>query len=174
MPSFHHRNPGILGLLGSTSVAQRPYYGIICDGVHVHPNSVRIGYHAHRQGAILVTDAMSAMGLNNGSYTLGSNMNVTKTDQGVHLKGTTTLAGSSATMPECIRNLVAFTNCSLAEALTCATQHPADLLGIAHKKGTFSYGADADIVLLDDDLNVRRVFVGGDEVDTERFQNRGL
>ncbi|KAJ1672753.1 N-acetyl-glucosamine-6-phosphate deacetylase, partial [Spiromyces aspiralis] len=63
-PVFHQRDPGIVGLLGSPR--ERPYYGIICDGIHVHPNSVKIAYNAHPGGAILVTDAMAAQGLPEG------------------------------------------------------------------------------------------------------------
>ncbi|KAF9584028.1 hypothetical protein BGW38_007820 [Lunasporangiospora selenospora] len=93
MPQFHHRDPGVIGLLGSRLDLPRPYYGLICDGIHVHPNSVKIAYDSHPEGVILVTDAMSAMGLPTGTYQLG-NMDVTKEDDRVYIEGTDTLAGS--------------------------------------------------------------------------------
>jgi len=92
MPQFHHRDPGVIGLLGSRLDLPRPYYGLICDGIHVHPNSVKIAYDSHPEGVILVTDAMSAMGLAPGNYRLG-NMNVTKEEDRVYIEKTDTLAG---------------------------------------------------------------------------------
>ncbi|KAF8933534.1 hypothetical protein BGZ52_007381 [Haplosporangium bisporale] len=92
MPQFHHRDPGVIGLLGSRLDLPRPYYGLICDGIHVHPNSVKIAYDSHPEGVILVTDAMSAMGLAPGNYQLG-NMSVTKDEDRVYIEGTDTLAG---------------------------------------------------------------------------------
>ncbi|KAG0227951.1 hypothetical protein BGW42_002505 [Actinomortierella wolfii] len=92
MPQFHHRDPGVIGLLGSRPDLPRPYYGLICDGIHVHPNSVKIAYDSHPEGVILVTDAMSAMGLAPGNYQLG-NMSVTKEEDRVYIEGTDTLAG---------------------------------------------------------------------------------
>ncbi|KAG0354880.1 hypothetical protein BGZ54_001438 [Gamsiella multidivaricata] len=92
MPQFHHRDPGVIGLLGSRLDLPRPYYGLICDGIHVHPNSIKIAYDSHPEGVILVTDAMSAMGLSPGNYQLG-NMSVTKEDDRVYIEGTDTLAG---------------------------------------------------------------------------------
>ncbi|KAF9978633.1 hypothetical protein BGZ73_001285 [Actinomortierella ambigua] len=101
MPQFHHRDPGVIGLLGSRPDLPRPYYGLICDGIHVHPNSVKIAYDSHPEGVILVTDAMSAMGLAPGNYQLG-NMSVTKEEDRVYIEGTDTLAGRSEVVPECL------------------------------------------------------------------------
>ncbi|ORZ06162.1 hypothetical protein BCR41DRAFT_382006 [Lobosporangium transversale] len=164
MSQFHHRDPGVIGLLGSRLDLPRPYYGLICDGIHVHPNSVKIAYDSHPKGAILITDAMSAMGLPLGNYQLG-NMSVTKEDDRVYIEGTETLAGSVITLDACVRNFIKFTHCSLVEALEAVTLHPATLLGIQDTKGVIKPGADADLVFLSDDLYVKRVFVAGEEVD---------
>ncbi|KAI8345787.1 hypothetical protein B0O80DRAFT_520154 [Mortierella sp. GBAus27b] len=164
MPQFHHRDPGVIGLLGSRLDLPRPYYGLICDGIHVHPNSVKIAYDSHPEGVILVTDAMSAMGLAPGKYRLG-NMNVTKEEDRVYIEKTDTLAGSVITLDACIRNFIKFTHCSLVEALEAVTLHPAVLLGIQETKGVIKPGADADLVFLTEDLFVKRVFVAGEEVD---------
>ncbi|KAG0320088.1 hypothetical protein BGZ97_000781 [Linnemannia gamsii] len=166
MPQFHHRDPGVIGLLGSRADLPRPYYGLICDGIHVHPNSVKIAYDSHPEGVILVTDAMSAMGLAPGNYQLG-NMNVTKEEDRVYIEGTDTLAGSVITLDACIRNFIQFTSCTLIEALEAVTLHPAVLLGIQETKGVIKPGADADLVFLSDDLFVKRVFVAGEEVDLD-------
>ncbi|KAF9984478.1 putative N-acetylglucosamine-6-phosphate deacetylase [Modicella reniformis] len=163
MPQFHHRDPGVIGLLGSRLDLPRPYYGLICDGIHVHPNSVKIAYDSHPEGVILVTDAMSAMGLAPGNYRLG-NMNVTKEEDRVYIEKTDTLAGSVITLDACIRNFIKFTHCSVIEALEAVTLHPAVLLGIQETKGVIKPGADADLVFLSEDLYVKRVFVAGEEV----------
>jgi len=92
MAPFHHRDPGVIGLLGASNLEKRPYYGIICDGIHTHPNSAMVAYYAHPKGAVLVTDAMGAMGLPYGKYKLGQ-MDVERTDHGVYITGTDTLAG---------------------------------------------------------------------------------
>lgn len=59
MPQMHHRDPGVIGLLGAQVQSQRPYYGLIADGIHVHPNAVRLAYDCHPDGAVLVTDGAS-------------------------------------------------------------------------------------------------------------------
>jgi N-acetylglucosamine-6-phosphate deacetylase len=69
MHPLHHRNPGIFGLLGTASSSvQKPYFGIIADGIHLHPTSVKIAWHAHPNGLILVTDAMRLAGMPDGTY----------------------------------------------------------------------------------------------------------
>ncbi|KAI8868771.1 putative N-acetylglucosamine-6-phosphate deacetylase [Ramicandelaber brevisporus] len=161
MNQFHHRDPGIIGLLGST-MRPRPFYGIICDGIHVHPNSVKMAYYAHPKGAILVTDAMSAMGLKPGKYTLGK-MSVEKLEDRVYLRGTETLAGAVAPMNECVRNFIQFADCSLVEAIEAATLHPAKLLGIEKRKGTLRYGADADLLFINENIDILKVFLMGEE-----------
>ena len=74
MQSFHHRDPGLVGVLGSDPKEETPgvYYGIICDEIHCHPASVRIAYNASPKKVVLVTDAMMAMGLPPGQYPLGT------------------------------------------------------------------------------------------------------
>ncbi|CAG8484174.1 1232_t:CDS:2 [Acaulospora morrowiae] len=164
MQQFHHRDPGIIGMLGTTRIP-RPYYGIICDGIHAHPNSIKIAYDSHPSGAILVTDAMAAMGLPPGDYTFGG-IPVRKTaDDKVEVIKTGRLAGSVITMDSCVRNFKKFTGCSIIEAIEAATLHPAELLGIQHIKGTLHAGADADLVFLNEDLRIVRCFIAGEEIE---------
>lgn len=68
MRPLHHRNPGIFGVLGIAESLPRPYFGIISDGIHLHPNTIKIAYNAHPDGFILVTDAMHMVGLPDGRY----------------------------------------------------------------------------------------------------------
>ncbi|TMW55180.1 hypothetical protein Poli38472_013942 [Pythium oligandrum] len=161
MGPFHHRDPGLIGLLGLTE--KRPFYGLILDGVHSHPTSARIVRTCHPQGLVVVTDAMAGMGLAPGAYDLAGQQ-VEVREDGAYLAGTNTIAGSAVTMDSCIRTMVEYTGCSVVEALEAATLHPAQVLGIEHKKGTLAFGSDADFVLLDDSLHVKRTYIAGELV----------
>ena len=68
MRPLHHRNPGVFGVLGKAESLPRPYFGIIADGEHLHPTTVKIAFNAHPDGFILVTDAMHLVGLPDGKY----------------------------------------------------------------------------------------------------------
>lgn len=68
MRPLHHRNPGIFGVLGIAESLPRPYFGIIADGEHLHPTTIKIAFNAHPEGFILVTDAMHLVGLPDGTY----------------------------------------------------------------------------------------------------------
>uniref|UniRef100_A0A7N9AVJ1 N-acetylglucosamine-6-phosphate deacetylase n=1 Tax=Mastacembelus armatus TaxID=205130 RepID=A0A7N9AVJ1_9TELE len=142
MLPFHHRDPGIVGLLTSDQIpaGRAVYYGMIADGIHTNPAALRIAHRAHPSGLVLVTDAITAMGLPPGRHTLGQQVIEI---QGLHAY----VAG-----------------CSVEEALEAASLHPAQLLGISNKKGNLDYGSDADLVLLDDGLNVNATYISGEEV----------
>lgn len=165
MLPFHHRDPGIVGLLTSDQIpaGRTVYYGMIADGIHTNPAALRIAHRAHPAGLVLVTDAIMAMGLPPGRHTLGQQ---TIEIQGLHayVAGTKTLSGSIATMDMCVRHFRQASGCSVEEALEAASLHPAQLLGISQKKGNLDYGADADLVLLDDGLHVRATYISGEEV----------
>uniref|UniRef100_A0A3Q3FCY3 N-acetylglucosamine-6-phosphate deacetylase n=1 Tax=Labrus bergylta TaxID=56723 RepID=A0A3Q3FCY3_9LABR len=136
MLPFHHRDPGIVGLLTSDQVpaGRTVYYGMIADGIHTNPAALRIAHRAHPAGLVLVTDAITAMGLPPGRHTLGQQVIEI---QGLHayVAGTKTLSGSIATMDMCIRHFKQASGCSVEEALEAASLHPAQLLGINNKKG---------------------------------------
>ena len=118
---------------------------------------------------ILVTDAMSAMGLEGGvSHCLGNKIVHIRQDpdnprmRSAYIEGTDILCGAVATMDDCVRNLMRTTGCSIVEAVKCASEHPAQMLGIFPQKGSLDYGADADFILIDDDANVTATFLNGD------------
>ncbi|XP_067088354.1 N-acetylglucosamine-6-phosphate deacetylase isoform X1 [Osmerus mordax] len=165
MLPFHHRDPGIVGLLTSDQIPhdRKVFYGMIADGIHTNPAALRIAHRAHPSGLVLVTDAITAMGLAPGRHPLGQQVIEI---QGLHayVAGTTTLSGSIATMDMCVRHFKQASGCSVEEALEAASLHPAQLLGISQHKGTLSYGTDADLVLLDDVMNVKATYVSGEEV----------
>jgi len=104
MLPFHHRDPGLVGLLASDAVprGRTVYFGIISDGVHTHPAALRIAYRTHPQGLILVTDAISALGLEEGVHHIGQLPLQVKQGK-AFIAGTETLCGSIAPMDECVR-----------------------------------------------------------------------
>ncbi|KAL4872165.1 hypothetical protein BDV12DRAFT_151208 [Aspergillus spectabilis] len=152
MRPFYHRNPGIFGLLGQQSDhTRRPFYGIIADGIHLHPTSIRIAYNAHPDGLVLVTDAMKLCGLPDGIYDWTNGERIVKTGARLTLEGSDKIAGSSATLIECVNNFRRWSGASTAQALNAATATPARLLGLQGVKGSLDSGADADLIVLSDE-----------------------
>ncbi|XP_006461262.1 hypothetical protein AGABI2DRAFT_185538 [Agaricus bisporus var. bisporus H97] len=142
---------------------ERPFYGIIVDGVHCHPNSVRLAYSSLPEKCILVTDAQRILDphLKDGVYEWRDGQRYVKEGDKLYLEGTDTLAGTVVTLDKCVRNLSRFTGCSLGEAIKCATYNPAKCLGIENRKGTLRPGADADLVVLDRQGRVLSTWVKG-------------
>ena len=162
MPPFSAREPGVIGALGLTS--RRPFFGLIADGVHVHPASLKIAAAARRDRVVLVTDSMAAMGLPPGTYRLGNVSVIVEEKDGTlraTRQGSDTLAGAVVTMDECVRRYREYCDASVVEAVEAASLHPAQALGIEGSKGSLAIGADADLVLLDDELRVQRTYIGG-------------
>ncbi|XP_042207557.1 N-acetylglucosamine-6-phosphate deacetylase-like [Homarus americanus] len=163
MLPFHHRDPGLVGLLTSRLISHPVHYGIISDGIHTHPAALRIAHRAHPQGIVLVTDAMAAMGLGDGVHQIGQ-MKVLVEGRKARLVDFDTLAGSVVTMDDCVRHFINGAGVSLVEAIDAATLHPARVMGIDHLKGTLEYGTDADFVLVLDKgpLKVLNTFIAGE------------
>jgi N-acetylglucosamine-6-phosphate deacetylase len=158
MAPLHHRHPGLVGhVLGS----DRLRAGLIVDGIHVSPGVVALALRAlGTDRLVLVSDAVAAMGLGPGRHRFGDRT-VTADHTGVrHPDGT--LAGSDLTLDRAVRNLVAFTGASLHDALRCASDTPARALGpLADGRGRLVPGSVADVVLLDQDLEVQATVCRG-------------
>lgn len=171
MLPFHHRDPGLVGLLTSDAVpsGKTIYFGIITDGVHTHPTALRIAHRTHPKGLIIVTDAISFLGLGEGMHRLGQFDIEIKNGQAM-IAGTNTLCGSIATMNQCVKFFKKATSCSVVEALEAASLHPAEALNIADRKGTLNFGADADFLFLTKDLNLTSTWIAGECV----YQNQKL
>lgn len=160
MPLFHHRDPGLLGLLTVDSDRQI-YYGIIADGIHTHYSALRLAFQANPKGMVLVSDAISAAGLQSGIHMIGHQQIEIK-DNKAFVANTNTLCGAIAMLDHCVRYFKhTVVNASLVDAIECATLHPAQVLGIEHRKGTLAFGSDADFILLSDELQVLATFVAG-------------
>ncbi|KAM7347807.1 N-acetylglucosamine-6-phosphate deacetylase [Cochliomyia hominivorax] len=162
MLPFHHRDPGLVGLLASNEIPEgrTVYFGLISDDVHTHPTAMRIAYRTHPDGLILVTDAISALGLEEGTHHIGQ-LRLEVRDSKAFIAETDTLCGSIAPMDECVRIFRKSTNCSVVYAIEAATLHPAKCIKIEKSKGTLDFQTDADFILLDNDLNVLSTWING-------------
>lgn len=164
MLPFHHRDPGLIGLLTSQNVPHQVFFGIIADGIHTHETAVKIALRSAPSSLVLVTDAISALGLSVGHvHKIGEQL-IDVRPEGAFLSGTDTLCGSIASMDQCVRNLIKFTNCSIVEGIECASLHPAQVLNISKSKGSLDFGSDADFVFLDEHLQVVETFIAGKSV----------
>jgi N-acetylglucosamine-6-phosphate deacetylase len=159
MSPVHHREPGMAGALLSDP---RLTVGLIPDGIHVHPAVIRLIWQAKGPDRLtLVSDAMGALGVEPGRYVIGD-FEVIVDETSARLADGT-LAGSILAQNAALRNLVAFTGCTLADALPTMTTTPARLLGLAGK-GAIRPGWDADIAVIDDDFEVLLTIAGGEVV----------
>jgi N-acetylglucosamine-6-phosphate deacetylase len=156
MAPFNHRSPGPIGavLADDTLVA-----GIICDGIHVDAIAVRMAWHALGPTRMsLVSDASPALGMPYGRIRLGG-FEIIHDETGVRTVDGV-LAGSALALDQAVRNLMAFTDCGLTDALATVTSTPADLLGLTDR-GRLRVGARADLTILDPAANLVATIVAG-------------
>jgi len=160
MRPFHHRDPGCLGaILSSPRISAE----LIADGVHVHPGAMASLLAAKGpQGTILVTDGIAAAGLADGAYSLAGE--AIQVQSGVASLADGTLAGSVVTMDQAVRNIVRLGLAPLAEAVRMASTNPASALGLGQRLGRIAPGFAADLVALDERLEIAMTFVGGQPV----------
>ncbi|KAG7149983.1 N-acetylglucosamine-6-phosphate deacetylase like protein [Verticillium longisporum] len=138
----------------SSASLERPYFGIIADGIHLHPTTVNIAFNTHPDGFILVTDAMHMMGLPDGAYqwTNGdAESRIIKVGPTLLLEGTDTIAGSSITLIECVNNFLKWSGTTIPKALKSVTSTPAAMLEVQDTKGSLESGADADLVVFSEE-----------------------
>jgi N-acetylglucosamine-6-phosphate deacetylase len=157
MTALHHRAPGMVG----AALAHARYAEIIPDLLHVHPGALRVALRSI-PGLYCVTDSTAATGMPDGEYRLGC-QTVTKCLGGVRLADGT-LAGSTLSMDQALRNLVDQLDLGLTEASMRLSTHAADYLGMTDR-GRLAPGAWADAVVLDRDLQLKDVFVEGVSVE---------
>ena len=156
MMPFHHRNPGVQGAAADAGA----YVELICDGVHIHPAMVRAVFRLFGSDRVcLISDSMRAAGLEDGEYTLGGQAVTVRGKRAVLADGG--LAGSVTNLMNCLRTAVLEMGIPLEQAVQSATETPARSIGIFDRCGSIAPGKQADIVLLDRELNIRQVFVGG-------------
>jgi N-acetylglucosamine-6-phosphate deacetylase len=146
--------------VGATLEDADSWCGIIVDGHHVHPASLRVAIAAKPRGKmVLVTDAMPPVGASDPSYVLNGETitvkdGICQTAQGV-------LAGSALDMAGAVRNAVQLLGLPLDEAVRMASTYPAEFLGLGATHGRIAPGYRADLVVLDDDFYVRSSWISG-------------
>ena len=159
MRPVHHREPGIVWAALVSGIACE----VINDGVHVHPSVTSLVASVPSR-AVLVTDSVQVAGAADGEYEVGGRR-LQVTNGQVTLAGTSTLAGSCLTMDMAFRRAVKVCGVPVEVASVAASANPARVLGIHGDYGAIAPGRVADIVVLDGDLNVRRVMAGGQWVE---------
>ena len=161
MPAFTHREPGVVGAVADSEHVMAE---IICDGVHIHPATVRTTFKMMGEDRmILISDSMRAAGMPDGQYTLGGqDVNVKGNKATMVLDGA--LAGSVTTLPDCVRTVVKEMGISLETAIACATINPARSLGIDALYGSVEQGKKADLVLWDEKLQLVHVMKDGEVI----------
>ena len=156
MRRFSHRDPGLLGVILTDRTVTAD---IIADGLHVEPAIVDLFMRAKGvDGAVLISDGISATDMPDGTYHLGS---YEVQLRGCRCESHGKLAGSVLTLDRAVHNAMEFAQLSFRQALRMATLNPARVLGLEQRKGVLKTGADADITVLSPHGEVLKTIVGG-------------
>lgn len=159
MTPLHHRKPGAAGAI---LFDKRIRAEIIADGIHVHPAAISIVTQLKKDNTLLlITDAMSATGLEDGEYMIGDLPVIVQEGIATLKDNPATIAGSTLTMIRGFRYLIQEVGLSLEEASRAASLTPAYSIGMERRIGSLEAGKRGDILQLDDDLNIRSVWIGG-------------
>ncbi len=157
MTGLHHREPGTLGAVLTLPQVRCE---IIADNIHVHPGAMKLAFAAKGAGGIvLVTDAIRGAGMPDGTYPV-DDREITVKDGSARLADGT-LAGSILTMNAALRNFMNATGAPLETIWPVTSLNPAQAVGIAARKGSLEIGKDADLILVDDSINVHLTMVEG-------------
>ena len=156
MNSFLHRNPGVIGAAFDSEASVE----LICDGLHIHPAVIRATHQLFGDKLNLISDSLRCAGMPDGNYELGGQPIVVKDHKATLLDGT--LAGSSISLLDAVRNVVRF-GLPLEAAVYAASTAPAEAARLGDI-GSLEAGKAADLLILDRELNLKAVFVDGQQV----------
>jgi len=158
MRALHHREPGTVGAVLTTPGITAE---VIADGEHVHPVAIKLILQAKgADGVVLITDAMSAAGMPDGEYLLGE-LPVVVANNIARLKDGGSLAGSTLTMIRGYKFLMNEVGVSIVEASRIASLNPAKVIGIEDQYGSIKTGKRADLLLLNEQFDIKSVIIGG-------------
>ncbi len=159
MTPFTHREPGVVGAIFDTDVSTET----ISDGIHVSYPSLRTAYKLKTSDKVLlITDAMMACGMPDGTYSLGGQPVISK--NGAARLESGALAGSILTMDRAVQNVFNHTNLPLHEVIKMASYNGAKFIGVEDRKGKIALNYDADLLILDESLEVEQVYILGKSV----------
>lgn len=160
MPPFNHRKPGVIGAAADND---KVFVELIADGTHVDPAMVRATFKLFGDDRIvLVSDSMEACGMPDGEYVLGD-LKV-YVDNGTARLEDGTIAGSVSNLMDCVRTAAFQMNIPLEKAIKCATINPAKSIGIFDRYGSIDIGKAADIVILNKNLEIVKILIGGEVI----------
>ena len=152
MPPLAHREPGLIGAAADDPQCMAE---LICDGYHIHPSAVRAAFRLFGpERMILVSDSIRAVGMDDGVYELGGQKVFMKNRKATLENGT--IAGSATNLFDCMRKAVEF-KIPVKDAIFAATRNPAKSIGIYDQVGSLTVGKEADILLVTEDLELKRV-----------------
>lgn len=154
MNGIHHRDPGIIGAAFDAEASVE----LICDGLHILPSVIRMAYRMFPDHVTLISDSMRCTGMPEGVYSLGGQSVYVKNGKATLEDGT--LAGSSLTLMDALRNAVKF-GIPLERAVRYATSIPASVIGLDTYIGKIQEGYQADLLILDRDLKLETVVIKG-------------
>jgi N-acetylglucosamine-6-phosphate deacetylase len=157
MTPLNHRQPGVVG---AALLVRDLFAELIADGVHVHPDVMRLLIHTKGPDRVmLVTDAMAATERPDGTYALGGQEVFVRGGEARLADGT--LAGSTLVLDQAVRNLVHLCDVPLVDAVRMASTTPAAAIGLSARKGRIRAGYDADLTVLDGELRPLTVILAG-------------
>lgn len=158
MPPFAHRDPGVIG---AARDSEHVMVELICDGIHIHPATVRATFEMFGDDRIvMISDSMRATGLEDGMYTLGG-QDVKVVGKLATLVEGGAIAGSATNLMDCIRTAVNEMHIPLESAVACSTINAAKSVGLYDKYGSIKEGKVANVVLLNKDLSLKQVIING-------------
>ncbi|KAF1997894.1 carbohydrate esterase family 9 protein [Amniculicola lignicola CBS 123094] len=170
MSSFTSREPGLAGLtsLSPTHVPGPPYYTLIPDGEHLHPNTVSLLYKFNPKKAILVTDSIELASLPDGTYPGHAQIPFQQTKKGTRatIAGTDTLIGGCISLQQGVRNLLQWSGCGVAQAACSVSENIAGLMGLDGPggRGILKEGRRADLCVLNEQGDVLQTWIAGHKV----------
>lgn len=154
MNGLHHREPGLIGAVSDFDI----YAELICDGIHIHPAVIRLMYKAVSEKLILISDSMSAAGLEDGIYELGGQKVFVKSGKAALEDGT--IAGSTTTVYKALKNVINF-GIPIEQAILSATLIPAKAIKADNEIGSIGIGKKADFIIMDKEFNIEQVYKDG-------------
>jgi len=165
MNPLHHREPGLAGLISDPSP---PYFSLIADAIHLHPRIVGIAYRSSPSHCILITDSIELSGLPDGIHPGHAQIPFNQLKEGnkVTIEKTNTLIGTCIGLDECVRNLMAWAEIPLEEAVMCVTENVANAMGL-EVRGKLEVGRRGDFVVLGSDGVVKETWILGKKIPTE-------